>query len=321
MPTPQRSELYVEGKDDHHVVEHLLFCHGIILHDRSSQTAHPNAPCLKEMGGKDQLLKGNAGKPRIGTPEYSCPPVVPRLFKSSGWASWGFPTFPKVTRTMKKDDQHVVERFLLRHGIILPDRSSQTAHPNAPCLKEMGGKDELLKVIRTMETAFSRANGLSVGFVLDADDKPQDRWNAVRGCLQGCGLDPPEEMRADGYVADAAKFKARVGVWLMPDNRQVGALEEFLVDLIPQSDSLFPFAQSATEDARTHYGAKFTASKQSKAVLHAWLAWQAKPGKPYGTAIRSQFFHHDSPAALAFIAWYRRLFHHQASSTPQGQSP
>ena len=29
---------------------------------------------------------------------------------------------------------------------------------------------------------------------------------------------------------------------------------------------------------------------------------------PYGTAIKARFFRDDSPAALAFVEWYKRVF-------------
>ena len=42
--------------------------------------------------------------------------------------------------------------------------------------------------------------------------------------------------------------------------------------------------------------------------MHVWLAWQRKPGLPYGTAIKARYFRDDTPVALAFVEWYRRVF-------------
>ena len=93
----------------------------------------------------------------------------------------------------------------------------------------------------------------------------------------------------------------------MPDNQQRGALEEFLIDLIPKDDCLLSLAESSTNEAREK-GAKFSETKHQKAVLHTWLAWQKDPGRPYGWAITSRFFRHDSPTAQTFVTWYKRLF-------------
>lgn len=192
-----------------------------------------------------------------------------------------------------KDDFHVIIHLLQQHGI-------QTSIKDP---KE-GGRDQVLDAIRT---AVPVSNGRSVGFVLDADNDPRTGWSAVRDRLREVGMDPPETMPDDGYVDDLEKYKARVGVWLMPNNEREGALEEFLVNLVPQGDPLFKLAKCSTKKARSK-GAQFPEVDHLKAVLCAWLAWQEEPGLPYGTAIKAKFFRHDSAAALAFVAWYKRLF-------------
>ena len=100
----------------------------------------------------------------------------------------------------------------------------------------------------------------------------------------------------------------------MPDNRRSGALEEFLQDLVSSNDSLLPIAKQSTQRAKER-GACFPDTDQRKAVLHAWLAWQARPGLPYGSAVRARYFGHDSAAALAFVAWFKRVFSTHLSET------
>ena len=200
-----------------------------------------------------------------------------------------------------KDDIHAIRNLLVRNGI--PDSSLSE-------IKETEGMENLLGIIKT---AVSVSSDRPVGFVLDADDKPLARWSAVCARLREFELDPPQDMPADGYVTDVEKYKTRVGVWMMPDNTEAGALEELLMGLIDKDDCLLPLAELSTKEARGK-GAKFPIPKRSKAVLHTWLAWQKTPGRPYGSAINQQIFRHDSPAALAFVAWYKRLF----SSPDQG---
>ena len=120
------------------------------------------------------------------------------------------------------------------------------------------------------------STGRAAGFVLDADEVAQDRWRAVCGRLEGVGLTPPDEIPGSGYVGHAGAYQARVGVWLMPDNRRSGALEEFLQDLVDSRDSVFPIAEESTDLAKGR-GAPFPDSQRRKAVLHAWLAWQGTP--------------------------------------------
>ena len=93
----------------------------------------------------------------------------------------------------------------------------------------------------------------------------------------------------------------------MPDNRRTGELEDFLQELVDERNALYPHAQEATEAARLR-GAEFPDQKAGKAVLHAWLAWQKEPGRPYGIAIKSGYLRHDSEAAIRFVTWFQRLF-------------
>ncbi|WP_420441941.1 DUF3226 domain-containing protein [Candidatus Palauibacter sp.] len=62
------------------------------------------------------------------------------------------------------------------------------------------------------------------------------------------------------------------------------------------------------EQLTKELGAFFPDAKTSKAVLHAWLAWQQEPGRPYGLAIKSGYLRHDSVTAERFVAWFRQLF-------------
>ncbi len=42
--------------------------------------------------------------------------------------------------------------------------------------------------------------------------------------------------------------------------------------------------------------------------MHTWLAWQNKPGRPFGTAITARYLDADVPEATAFVAWLEKLF-------------
>ena len=205
-------------------------------------------------------------------------------------------------------DVHVVHHLLLRHGFECPisgDRRPQREFAgNAPEITSAGDKDA---VLAAMGTAARVSNDRSVGFVLDADGQPGDRWNAVRDRLAEFGLELPGEIPNEGFVADIADSQARVGVWLMPDNQRSGALELFLQDLVEDDDPLLPLAELSTAEA-AESGATFPEVDCRKAVLHTWLAWQRVPGLPYGAAIKARYFRVDSPAALAFVEWFKRLF-------------
>ena len=216
-------------------------------------------------------------------------------------------------RVEGKDDKYVIERLLLRHGIdpkVFDIRYSEDGDEDA------GGQNSLLKGMRT---SVITSTGNSVGFVLDADGAATDRWRAVRKQLAGLELDLPDEIPEGGFIGDALDVQARVGVWLMLDNRRPGALEEFLRDLVNNEDALLQHAEASTAEALQR-GAGFPNAKQRKAVLHAWLAWQRRPGLPYGLAITAHYFKHDTPAALAFVNWFRCVFETEPDVSERLQS-
>lgn len=142
---------------------------------------------------------------------------------------------------------------------------------------------------------------------MDANNSPQNTWNAVTAQLRKVDVQAPKEIPKGGYVGETEDYGARVGVWLMPDNRRTGALEDFLQDLINEPGPLFTHAKDSAREAKEH-GARYSNKDYMKAVLHTWLAWQKKPGRPYGTAITARYFGADSATAERFISWFRSVF-------------
>ena len=201
------------------------------------------------------------------------------------------------------DDSHAIRHLLRRHGI---DYDQKPLPQWFPSIEETRGKDTLLE---NVERSVRASSGRSVGFVLDANSSLQDRWNAIASRLRKLDLEMPDTIPPDGFVGKSATYGARVGVWLMPDNERDGALEHFLETLVAESDPLIEHARSATSQAKD-LGARFADNDNAhtKAVLHAWLAWQENPGLPYGSAIRARYFRHDSPVAERFVAWFRQVF-------------
>ena len=213
------------------------------------------------------------------------------------------------------DDMHTIRHLLIRHGIDYDSKPWPSWFPSIEAVGDGngtsgGGKTEIL---RGVETAVVLSEGRAVGFVLDADDSVQDTWQAMSRPLREAGVAPPPTIPAAGFVGESGEYKARVGVWVMPDNQQEGeqgegTLERFLETLVQEEGPLLPYAREATRRAKTRHGASYPDGAVRKAVLHAWLAWQQEPGLPYGTAIRARYFQHDSLVAEQFVGWFRRVF-------------
>jgi hypothetical protein len=171
-----------------------------------------------------------------------------------------------------------------------------------PYVHDAGSVEQVLEGIDAGVKSYER-----FGILVDADTEPTRRWEQVRGRLRSAGIAAPDQADRAGLVIPGRSSKQRVGVWLMPDNRTAGILEDFLATLVPAGDLIWPHAESSTAQART-LEAPLAEKDTMKGVLHAWLAWREEPGLPFGTALTAKVLGHDSAEALAFVTWFRRLF-------------
>lgn len=210
------------------------------------------------------------------------------------------------------DDQHVVIHVLKRYGVSVELDSCRDWYPLIQVVEPGRNKDHILRIMTPMiEVGLPRR----LGFLMDANSSLAATWKDIKDRLHAASVPVPEEIHRDGFVGVSDRYGKRVGAWLMPDNENTGAMEEFLTTLIPSDDSLWPYARKATDEAKSH-GAAFPPRSFHKAALRAWLAWQETPGMPYGTAIQRQFFRAGGETADRFVDWFRRLFEHADSGDP-----
>jgi hypothetical protein len=203
------------------------------------------------------------------------------------------------------DDQHTLVHLLRRNGIAYDPDKFENSPAELPRFIKL---ESVEKLIDGIETSVKTSTNRIVGFLLDADEPLLSRWESVSQRLSKAGVDNlPKTPLATGFIGESSLYKARVGVWLMPDNVHDGKLEDFLRMLIDQNDALIGHAESSTDLAKGK-GAEFTDRDKIKAIIHAWLAWQEEPGKPYGLAMRAKYFRHDSPTAAVFVAWFKSLY-------------
>ena len=184
------------------------------------------------------------------------------------------------------DDLHAIQELLHRHGILCS--TEKLTIPNSVLrIIVLGDVDHLEG---SVSKSIRAANVRAYGFVLDADQHPNRRWQGLRTRFGNSGVAAPNELPPTGFVGTNANGTVRVGVWIMPDNSSPGMLENFLQTLISNDDKLIPHAVTSTDKAKDELGAKFIEEHRSKARLHTWLAWQENPGRPFGVALKSRYF-------------------------------
>ena len=167
------------------------------------------------------------------------------------------------------------------------------------------GVEDLLKSIPTrLKTSESEI----LGIMLDADQDIKSRWASVCSKLVQAGYsDLPKEPDENGTIIEREKMP-RVGVWIMPNNKLSGMLEDFVSYLLPDDDKLGTKAKKVLAEIEAENLNKYPDIHHQKAFIHTWLAWQETPGQPMGLAITAHALAHDKEIAQKFVGWLNRLF-------------
>ena len=189
------------------------------------------------------------------------------------------------------DDMHVVMHTCIRASI--PEFK----------IDPKGDVGELLSSIPYEIEMGERA---VLGIMLDANDHPAGRWQAVGDRLRKAGIELPSFPQPEGVAIDPSKGLPRVGVWMMPDNESPGELEDFLKEMLPPNDAVWPLAQAYIEGIPMQHR-KFQEGKRLRAQIHAWLAAGEDP-RPPGQAIGAHDLEVGGPLCVRFTAWLRDLF-------------
>jgi hypothetical protein len=191
------------------------------------------------------------------------------------------------------DDFHVMMALLAAHNV-----------PQVFTVVNMGSDQKLLDQlpVRLKQSDLER-----LGVILDADEDLISRWQQLKDRLHRAGcLGIAESPAAEGIKLQIPD-RPSVGVWIMPDNRLPGMLENLLAFLIPEGDDLLPHVDSfltGIPEAKR----RFSLAHWPKARLHSWLALQHEPGKPLGEAITARYLDAYVPATGPFLSWLRQVF-------------
>lgn len=194
-----------------------------------------------------------------------------------------------------RDDREVIYQFCNHHGI---DNRS---------LFKVDAKDGIESLLEDLRVR-PRTGVEVLGAIVDADADPAVRWRQLGEVLSPLGYSLPVEPTRGGTVfAAPGPTRPRLGLWLMPDNRVAGMLEDFLLGLTAEDDALVERATTSVDGIPTAER-RFIDAHRSKAIVHTWLAWQEEPGTSLGLAITRRYLDPSRPPAPAFRSWLLDLF-------------
>jgi hypothetical protein len=151
-----------------------------------------------------------------------------------------------------------------------------------------------------------KESGLStIGIIIDADIDIKGRWGSLSSLLSSAGFTVPPVLPEEGVIVNNG---IRVGIWIMPNNRLNGMLEDFISFLIPKDDPLLKVANNTLDSIEQLRLNKYAEIHRSKALMHSWLAWQEDPGTPMGLAITKRYLTTDYEICQRLINWLINTF-------------
>ena len=198
------------------------------------------------------------------------------------------------------------ERLLVVEG---PDDRHVICHIVKRCTQlpdfEIEDRGSVEKLVASIGADLKAPGRRVLGIVVDADDSVEDRWRSVTDRLRKAGVSVGNP-KPGGTIIGELDLLPRVGVWIMPDNRSPGELEDFIQTMIPSDDSVWPLSRRYIEGIPGEERL-FSDKKESRAKVHAWLAARERP-RLMGAAIGAHDLLVDQEPCQSLVAWLRRLF-------------
>lgn len=197
-----------------------------------------------------------------------------------------------------KDDQHVIWALLEHYRV-----------PDTFIVNDCDGIENLLREVSLRLTTPTMYK--CIGVVMDADVNIKGRYDSFRSILEATGVydfSQTSLSETGTLIKPSDENYPVLGLWLMPNNRSNGMLEDFVMTLADENDALMSESDAVLSSLEGRSINRYAQVHRSKAKIHTYLAWQEEPGKPMGQAITAKVLHAESESAKIFVEWIRELF-------------
>jgi hypothetical protein len=147
----------------------------------------------------------------------------------------------------------------------------------------------------------------TIGIVVDADENADSKRDKIADILEKQGYVLNQKLDSTAIILKN-ELQPTIGIWVMPDNKNTGILEDFVEKLIPVNDALLPFVNQTLDNIEAKSLQQYKEKDKPKARMATWLAWQENPGDPIGVGINKQLFDTNHEYCQNFLTWIKDLF-------------
>ena len=193
------------------------------------------------------------------------------------------------------DDCHIIKEFCQKNEI----------KPNFGFCK-CGSDNQVLSRLNALLKKSEKPNIL--GVILDADKDVNARYQNIKSKAKDKNFyqNLPDSMPKTGLI-HTERSLPKLGIWIMPNNQDNGALEEFYLELATNID--VDFIDKIIQQAEEKKGiTSFKPQHRNKAMMHTYFAWQDSPSMPLHSAVRKTALDNNKDIAKAFKKWLTDLF-------------
>lgn len=175
-------------------------------------------------------------------------------------------------------------------------------------IRDCDGISRLLRHLSLLLT--NPSNIKTIGIIIDADNDMKARLDQIRNVLSPYGYLVPKALSNTGLVCSSSlAMYPKMGLWLMPDNVNMGMVEDFAISLVSPVDELMMEAENELLHIEQRGINRYPKSHRSKAKIHTYLAWQSEPGMPIGLSVTQKVLDSNHPIAKSFVQnWLIPLF-------------
>lgn len=203
--------------------------------------------------------------------------------------------------------QHICRSLDLHASVrVAPPREVQGGH---------NSKEGVFKHLPLLLKQFEDGSLERLAVIVDADDPRsnglgyQRTLERVMDIVTPAGFmlpkRPPPQQR--GILFTHTDGFADLGLWIMPNNRHDGCLEDFVqACVIPAEQPLFTRAQAVV--AALPSPRRFSETKLAKAEMATWLSWQADPGRGPHYAMQAGLLSVDAEPFIGLAGWLRHIY-------------
>jgi hypothetical protein len=189
------------------------------------------------------------------------------------------------------DDCHIVEKFCNNNEIEFNF-----------CFHNCEGYN---KVLSKLNVLLREKNINTIGIILDADNDINKSYQDIKSKAEKFYKKLPNNIPEKGLIHNEKELP-KLGIWIMPNNKDNGALEEFYLELAADIDT--DFINDVIKQADDKNLTSFKKQHKNKAIMHTYFAWQDKPGTPLHTSINKIALDNNQDIAKAFKKWLTDLF-------------